>query len=303
MPPRKIFVSYSHAQKDWVHDRLCPCLQASGADVKVDKDRFGAGHEVLRQMDGLQDEADATLAVLSPDYVASNACMHELRRSVAKDRGFTGGTIPVHRADCAIPDELNPGSLQAPLRVDLRDDTQPGPWADVFKACHSDLGAEAPHWLETRDEVRRMLKRNESVNLIVHGQPKWRHLIHHLAGSESLRIVDLALPETITRPGLLSQMLGHATLPNKPKGQDLVEFKRHLESIPDAVSMALLHCEVIEQRNYGSDLFFTLRHLVSEVRKLQLLIVTREKSFVTFVPAQVRGSLPTLPVVEFKGRA
>lgn len=302
-PPRKIFVSYSHAQRDWAHDRLWPCLQASGAEVLIDQSRFLAGQQVLGQMDALQDQADASLLVLSPEYVASPACLHEMRRAVAKDPHFTGGTIPIVRAACTLPSELTPtNQLQAPLRVDFKDDLRPDPWKQLFQACQSDLRSDAPHWLETRDEVRRMLQRGESVNLVVHGQAGWRELVKHLAETVAMREVDVALPGAITRPGLLAQMLGRDTLPSKPKGQDLVEFQRQLEAAPAAVTVALFHAERMEERKYGTDLFFTLRHLVSEARKLNLLIVSRSRTFVTLVPAEVRASLPTFPVVELKGR-
>jgi hypothetical protein len=200
-PPRKIFVSYSHTQRDWVHDRLCPCLLASGVEVLIDTARFHAGQQVLGQMDALQDAADVTLPVLTPEYLASDACRHELRRAVAKDPDFTnGGTIPLVRATCPLPPELTPAnSLHGPLRLDFQDDRQLGPWERLFQACQSDLRSGAPHWLETRDEVRLLLKRGESVNLVVHGQAGWRELVKHLAESVAMREVDVALPGAITR--------------------------------------------------------------------------------------------------------
>ncbi|HTW69485.1 MAG TPA: hypothetical protein VME47_06335 [Acetobacteraceae bacterium] len=39
----KVFVSYSHAQSDWVQDRLPPVLEAGGADVLVDYRHFDRG--------------------------------------------------------------------------------------------------------------------------------------------------------------------------------------------------------------------------------------------------------------------
>jgi hypothetical protein len=59
----KVFVSYSHAQSDWVQDR--PVLEASGASVFVDYRRFAAGHAVIGQMDSWQDQAERHVLVLS----------------------------------------------------------------------------------------------------------------------------------------------------------------------------------------------------------------------------------------------
>jgi hypothetical protein len=46
-----IFVSYSHRQGEWVWDRLLPVLEAGGATVHIDRERFTAGKAVLPQMD------------------------------------------------------------------------------------------------------------------------------------------------------------------------------------------------------------------------------------------------------------
>jgi hypothetical protein len=58
------FVSYSHQQAHWVIDRLAPCLEAGGAEVLIDRDRFAVGKAVVGQMDALQDQADKQLLVL-----------------------------------------------------------------------------------------------------------------------------------------------------------------------------------------------------------------------------------------------
>lgn len=66
----KVFVSYSHAQGEWVLDRLVPCLKAGGAGVLIDVERFRAGGGVHRQMDATQDQADRHVLVLSAAYLA-----------------------------------------------------------------------------------------------------------------------------------------------------------------------------------------------------------------------------------------
>ena len=54
----KLFVSYSHAQSDWVQDRLVPVLEAGGAEVFIDYRHFAAGHTVIGQMDTWQGQAE-----------------------------------------------------------------------------------------------------------------------------------------------------------------------------------------------------------------------------------------------------
>ncbi len=46
--PKKIFISYSHRQGDWVRGRLAPCLKAGGAEVLIDRERFEAGKAPVR---------------------------------------------------------------------------------------------------------------------------------------------------------------------------------------------------------------------------------------------------------------
>jgi len=91
----KVFVSYSHAQTDWVQDRLVPVLEAGGASVFVDYRHFAAGHTVIGQMDTYQDQADWHLLVLSEQYVASDYCRHEMERAVDADPIGTGVSIAV----------------------------------------------------------------------------------------------------------------------------------------------------------------------------------------------------------------
>ena len=102
----KVFVSYCHAQGEWVWDRLVPVLNAGGAEVLIDRERFVAGKAMFQQMDDVQDQAERQLLVLSAEYLASTPCKHEMKRAIALDPDFSRGTvIPVLRADCTLPPE------------------------------------------------------------------------------------------------------------------------------------------------------------------------------------------------------
>lgn len=301
---RKIFISYSHVQKDWVHNRLRPCIEASGAEVLIDADRFKVGHQIHRQMDTLQDQADISLLVLSPDYLASDACQHEMKRAISKDPGFTGRTIPVKRVDCDLPGELKAGTLKSPLQVDLRDDGTPRPWDDLFRVYHGDLGTEAPHWLEARDDLLRMLRRDESVNLVVQGHPKWRELVNHLGCECGYHQVDLDDAHTFLQPGLLAELLRSSHVSSKPRTQDLVAFQDELNRRTSITRAALLHLDRIADkgRKYENGLFSTLRYTISDLRKLTLLMVSRRPA-IELVPKELRDSPWPWQSVELKGRS
>ena len=134
---KKLFISYSHRQSDWVVSDLKPVLTASGADVLIDADRFRSGKGVKGQMDGLQDQADLSLLVLTSDYLASDYCMHELRRAVAKDPDFTqGSTIPVFREASATPAELL--GADPVLYINLQDTRNEQAWDRLLKSCGAD---------------------------------------------------------------------------------------------------------------------------------------------------------------------
>ncbi len=138
-----VFVSYSRHQSEWVWERLVPVLRAAGAEMLIDREQFEAARAVYRQMDDVQDRAELNVLVLSPEYLASKPCQHEMKRAIARDPKFERGvTIPVLRIDCKLPPAIK---RPDPLYVDLRDDGKPDPWDLLLKTCKLDLGSAAPN--------------------------------------------------------------------------------------------------------------------------------------------------------------
>lgn len=299
--PKKVFISYSHRQGDWVWDRLVPCLKAGGAEMLIDRERFEAGKALTGQMDATQDAADASVLVLSPEYLASDACRHEMERAVDSDPRFEDGTvIPVMRRKCPLPDLLQSAD---PLYVDLRRDRKPEPWDLLLSACGADLGTDAPQWLAARDEVQRFLERGQSVNLVILGDGvAWRPLIKGL-DLPGMGIVDLQKGSTASRRGLVGEMLrslGVATrVPAEP--EDLVELDRVLEQ-RNRSWIALTHFDLAGPRNYNVDLFAALRYHTMESRRLVLLVQSR-----TGFPALLPGDHPLskieIKTVELRGQS
>jgi len=290
---RKVFVSYSHHQGKWVRERLVPVLKAAGVEVIIDKERFEAGISVYRQMDEEQAGAERTVAVLSGEYLLSEACKHELKRGVAADPAFVKGyLIPVRRGECELPGEIKGPN---PIYVDLRDDRNAGQWSLLLKGCGGDLGAEAPDWLAARDEIVRCLRDQRSVNLVVSGRAEWRGLIEHVKDEHfpDMGVIDLNSGATASRRGLVQEILravGRSTeVPASP--EDLVVLAnafpkngRHL--------LALVRFDRFEERkDYGMDLLLALRNLI-EGRHLVLLVESR-----TPLDAMAPTSSPWTPLV------
>ncbi len=288
---KRVFVSFSHKQADWVLGDLCPVLRASGVEVLSD-DSFVAGRGVVGQMDSMQDGADASIVVLSPSYVDSRYCMHELDRAVARDPELRDGrVVPVIRESVALPPAL---ARAEPLYVDLRDDADAGTWQRLVGACGGDLGCSAPSWLDARAALVDFLSRDVSVNLVVREaagnaagrRPRWRPLIadvrRRLGPARALGEVDLESGATSSRRGLLEELLRAAGAPRQlPKGrnEDLVTFTRQVRQLEAPACVALLHFDraAATQRDYGEDLFATLRDLIGNERKLVLLLQSRRR--------------------------
>ena len=300
---RKVFVSYSHKQGEWVRDRLVTVLKAGGAEVLIDVTRFQAGIAVPQQMDGTQDLADIHLLVLSPDYLSSPACVHEMERAIATDPSFARGSIvPVVRVPCTMPAGI---TIPDPLRVKLDDDSKSGQWDLLMTACGADLGAAVPHWLECLESVQRFLSRKDSVHLRVIGTPKWRELLDAVDEKFPDRIgcVDLNSGSTVSRPHLVAAILtacGHNAT-GKGEPDDLEELQTRIGSSNGAM-LALRHFDRVldPDRKYGDAFFWALNHLV-ETRKLCLLIESRA-SLSALVPRALQGSslVTNLQTVELR---
>jgi len=255
---KKVFISYCHQQGEWVWERLVPCLRYGGAEVLIDKERFKAGRAVIGQMDTTQDRADLSILVLSPDYLNSRYCIHEMERAIAKDPNFQHGkTIPILRESRNLPGQI---SQHNPIYVDLIDDKKPQPWERLLQGCNADLGCAAPDWLQARDEIVRHFHRNDSVNLIVSGNPGWRQLIRHIKQDyfPELGMVDLESGATASRRGLVAEILKACYSPTKvpQENEDLVELNRVLNS-KQLSRLAILHFDLVEYRHksYGIDIY------------------------------------------------
>lgn len=299
---KKVFISYNHKQRDWVRDRLKPCLEAGGAEVLIDLERFQAGRNLVGQMDRLQDSADTSLLVMTPEYLQSDYCHHEMERAIDRDPSFSEGrTIPIVRESCQIPGRIDQAD---PLRVDLINDRSSAQWDLLLEACGADLGTDAPHWLDARDQLVQFLERKQSVNLRVTGSPSWRGMLEHVQNDylSSIAKVDLDAGATASRPNLIGEILKSQGINRSipPAPDDLRELQLALSSI-DHCYLELTHFDNVSWRNYGKDLFSALRHLVMGSRKLTLLVQSR-RDFAELIAGDHPLSSIDIKTVELNGR-
>ena len=303
-----VFVSYCHAQREWVHDRLLPVLRAGGVELVVDSERFVAGRTVVGQMDAAQDGAAKSLLVLSPEYLASAYCRHEMQRAIARDPNFVEGhVLPLVRVACPLPDEIVAGE---PLHVELQDDGDAAQWEKLLQWADAELGTDAPAWLRARSELRRSLSRGKSVNLVVGGAGvRWRPLIVQLAADlaaerRRLAVVDLERGSTVPRRGLIGEILAALNgtpVPVPAEPEDLAEFDRQIAGRAKSW-LAIEHFDLAARRpQYGVDFFSALRYHLMESRRLVLLVQSRAP-FATLLPHDHPLSAIDVQTVELPGR-
>jgi hypothetical protein len=278
---KRVFVSYNHQQEAWVWDRLEPILRAGGAEVLIDRKRFRAGRGVIGQMDATQDQAEVSVLVMTPDYLDSDYCRHEMNRALAADGGqHSGKVLPVLRERCDL--SVLRRNHDAPLHVDLRNDGKSEPWALLLKSLEADaLHADAPHWLDVRDTLARKLgEERQSLNLVVDKAANWRALVAHLQQGRlsRLAVVDLDEPAAPKLDGLVEKILRACGIRSSvPRGHGL----RALDALKAAKPphlLAFTHFDAVggkeRRKAYGADLFRVLRYLIADERCLVLLAVS-----------------------------
>jgi hypothetical protein len=251
-------------------------------------------------MDSTQDRAEIHVLVLSPDYLASSACRHEMERAIARDQDFQHGlVIPVLRVSCNLPEEI-----RRPLYVNLIDDRDAAQWDLLLRGCGADLGASVPDWLEARGQVREFLRRGQSVNLVVRGEPKRREFLKRIRKdlNGELAVVDLDSGAAASRRRLVAEILKAcgtpAEVPEEP--EDLAVLHDRLSDLP-GTRLCLRHFDRVADRDYGLDFFSALKYLVMDSRKPVLLLESRVP-YISLLPANNSLTKLQAKLVELKGR-
>ncbi len=72
-----VFVSYSHADKDWVLTWLVPRLEEAGIKVGIDFRHFEPGAPILAEMERIILRSRKTLLVITPDFFAGEWTKYE----------------------------------------------------------------------------------------------------------------------------------------------------------------------------------------------------------------------------------
>lgn len=101
---KKIFISYSSKDQEWVRNWLLPRLESSGLHAQIDFRDFEGGQTSLLNMERAVETAAKTLLVLTPNYLQSEFAM--LAASMAQTLDPTGEKkkiLPILLEDCELP--------------------------------------------------------------------------------------------------------------------------------------------------------------------------------------------------------
>jgi hypothetical protein len=154
-----------------------------------------------------------------------------------------------------------------------------------------------------RDRVLVLLGRNQSVNLVVKGEPKRREFLEQIRQdlASGMAMVDLDTGAASSRRRLISDILKACGTPaDVPKDEDLAVLHDRLTDLPGTI-LCLRHFDRVAARDYGKDFYSALKYLVMDSRKLVLLLESRAP-YTSLLPADNTLTKLQAQLVELKGR-
>jgi tetratricopeptide (TPR) repeat protein len=139
--PYDVFISYSHADEEWVTDMLLPRLEGAGLRVCIDYRDFVAGKPALVNMQDAAKNSRHTVLVLTPAWVESEWTFYEsLLTRTSDPAGLQRRTVPLRLQ----PWEL-PGFISMLTWVDFtRPDRLDIAWTQLLTAVGALPVQEAP---------------------------------------------------------------------------------------------------------------------------------------------------------------
>ena len=95
-----VFICYCYKDIDWVKE-LHAQLESQGFKCCIDYKSFAIGIPIVQNIAEAICYSRKTIAVLSPDFVNSNWCTHELHQALSRVRYHQ--VVPVMYKNCEIP--------------------------------------------------------------------------------------------------------------------------------------------------------------------------------------------------------
>jgi tetratricopeptide (TPR) repeat protein len=104
----KVFISYSHQDREWVENWLMPRLEEAGLEVCIDFRDFEVGIPSLVNMERAVDTCNKTLLILTTKWIESQWTNFEALMIQAEDpAGLKGRILPLMLEKCEPPKRLS----------------------------------------------------------------------------------------------------------------------------------------------------------------------------------------------------
>jgi hypothetical protein len=195
-----VFVSYSHKDKQWVHDKLLPRLKNAGLRVCIDSESYGPGEPfgVGIPLDQAVEQAIATsrktLCVFTPAYRKSEWCGLEQSIITASDPDARRRRLlPVLLQHCDLP-----AGIRRLLRVDF---SRAGALDQEWNKLLAALGKWPP-------EIRTEAERPAESGTPARARPPFRSLIAilpalkgHVAPRDLIQAIGSLVVKIVSRWG------------------------------------------------------------------------------------------------------
>jgi formylglycine-generating enzyme required for sulfatase activity len=162
----KVFISYSRRDSREFADELADALNAAGFAPFLDRNDIAPGEDFQARLEGMIQEADTVIYVISPESVASVHCIWEVERSLSLSKRL----FPV--VFQAVPDKDIPEILQklqfvrfdndAGFARPLRQLTEALRQDIVWIREHTRIGERAARW-NSRERATSLLLRGDEL--------------------------------------------------------------------------------------------------------------------------------------------
>ena len=130
--PFDVFICYSSTDRDWVRCTLLQELEARSVKACIDFRDFEVGGFIVQNIADAIYRSRKTIAVLSPDFIHSVWCKHELQMALSRIENHQ--VIPILFKDCEVPQTL----MNRTYLDWSNPDVQPHFWDQIVRAIGKD---------------------------------------------------------------------------------------------------------------------------------------------------------------------
>ena len=123
-----VFICYSSLDREWVKNTLLKELEIRGIKACIDYRDFLVGAYIVENITDAIYGSRKTIAVLSPEFMESVYCKHELQTALSRMAHHQ--VIPVLYRTCSVPDDLKDKTYLDWCHADV----QPYFWELLVKA-------------------------------------------------------------------------------------------------------------------------------------------------------------------------